>query len=101
MLINAMTIRAATSADAGAIRLLASSSSRRRPRGPMLVAEHDGKLLAAIAVSSGAVITDPGTPVADVVRGLRRRRYQLLRQNGDVGAARTLLRRVASMPLAA
>jgi hypothetical protein len=98
---NAMTIRAATAADTGAIRRLAASSSRRRPRGPMLVAEHDGAMLAAIAVSSGAVIADPGTPVADIVRGLRRRRYQLLRHNGDVGAARTLLRRVASLPLAA
>jgi hypothetical protein len=67
----------------------------------MLVAEDDGAMLAAIAVSSGAVITDPGTPVADVVRGLRRWRYQLLRQNGAVGATRTLLRRLASMPLAA
>ena len=43
------------------------------------MAEHDGEMLAAIAASSGAVITDPGRPVADVVRGLRRRRYQLLR----------------------
>jgi hypothetical protein len=98
---DAMTIRAATSADTGALRRLAASSSRARPRGPLLVAEHGGEMLAAIAVSSGAVISDPGTPVADVVRGLRRRRYQLLRQNGDVGAARTLLRRLAAAPLAA
>lgn len=98
---DAMTIRAATAADTSAIRRLAATSSRPRPRGPLLVAEHDGDMLAAIAVSSRAVITDPGTPVADVARGLRRRRYQLLRQNGDVGAARTLLRRVAAMPLAA
>src|ERR1700757_2377500 len=97
---DAMTIRAATSADTGTLRRLAASSSRPRPRGPILVAEHDGEMLAAIAVSSGAVITDPGTPVADAVRGLRRRRYQLLRQNGDVGAARTLLRRLAPTPLA-
>lgn len=98
---DALTIRAATSADTGAIRRLAGSTSRARPRGPLLVAEHNGEMLAAIAVSSGAVITDPGNPVADVVRGLRRRRYQLLRQNGDIGTARTLLRRLATMPLAA
>jgi hypothetical protein len=98
---DATTIRAATSADTDAVTRLAASTSRPRPRGPLLVAEHDGEMLAAIAVSSGAVITDPGDSVADVIRGLRRRRYQLLRQNGDVGAARTLLCRLASMPLTA
>ena len=98
---HAMTIRVGTSADTGNIRRLAASSGLHRPRGPMLVAEHDGEMVAAIAVSSGAVISDPGIPVADVVRGLRRRRYQLLRQNGDLGAARMLLRRLASLPLAA
>jgi hypothetical protein len=97
---DAMTIRAATSADNGAVRRLAAYSSRPRPRGPLLVAEQDGEMLAAIAVSSGAVITDPGTPAADVVCGLRRYRYRLLRQNGDVAAARMLLRRAAAMPLA-
>ncbi len=98
---NAMTIRAATSADTGAIRRLAASSSRPRPRGPLLVAERDREMIAAIAVSSGAVISDPARVAADAVRRLRRRRYQLLRQNGDVGAARALLRRLAPTPLAA
>jgi hypothetical protein len=65
------------------------------------VAEQDGEMVAAISVSSGAVMTDPGSLVADAVRRLRRLRYQLLRQNGDVAAARKLLRRVASAPLAA
>ena len=97
---EAMTIRAATSADTAAVTALAASSRRPRPRGPMLVAEYDGQLLAAIALSTGAVITEPGTPVADIVHRLRRRRYQLLRQNGNGGAARTLLRRLASAPLA-
>jgi hypothetical protein len=96
-----MTIRAATSADTAAVTRLAASSRRPSPRGPVLLAEHDGEMLAAIALSSGAVITDPGSPVADVVRGLRRRRYQLMRQNGDAGAARTLRRRLATAPLPA
>jgi hypothetical protein len=67
---NAMTIRAATSADAGAIRRLAAFSN-------------------------------PARVAADAVRRLRRRRYQLLRQNADIGAARALLRRLAPTPLAA
>jgi hypothetical protein len=98
---DAMTIRAATSADTAAVTSLAASSRRPRPRGPVLVAEHNGQLIAAIALSTGAVITEPGTPVADVVHGLRRRRYQLLRQNGNAGPGRTLLRREAAARLAA
>jgi hypothetical protein len=98
---DAMTIRAATSSDTAAVTRLAASSRRPRPRGPVLLAEHDGQMLAAIALSTGAVITEPGQPVADVVHRLRRQRYQLLRRNGDADAARTLLRRLASVPLAA
>ncbi len=98
---DAMTIRAATSADTATLTRLAASSRRPRPRGPVLLAEHDGELLAAVALSTGAVLTEPGKPVADAVHRLRRRRYQLLRQNGDVGTARSLLRRLAAMPLAA
>ena len=98
---NAMTIRVATSADTSAVRRLAAYSSRPRPRGPLLVAEHDGEMVAAMAVSSGAVMTDPARLVADAVRRLRRQRYELLRQNGDVGAARTLQRRLAPTPRAA
>jgi hypothetical protein len=95
---SALTIRAATSADTAAVTRLAASSRRPRPRGPVLLAEDNGEMLAAIAVSSGAVITDPGSAVADVVRGLRRRRYQLLRQNGDAGAALVLRHRAATAP---
>ena len=95
---NAMTIRAATSADAGAIRRLAAFSSAR-PRGPA-GGEHDGTMIAAIAVSSGR-LSNPARVAADAVRRLRRRGYQLLRQNGDIGAARALLRRLAPTPLAA
>ena len=98
---DAMTIRAATSADTDDLGRPAGSTSRPRPRGPLLVAEHDGDMLAAIAVSSGAVITDPGRAAADVVRDLRRRRDQLLRQNGGVGEARTLVHRLTATTLAA
>lgn len=98
---DAMTIRAATSSDTAAVTRLAASSRRPRPRGTVLLAEHDGEMLAAIAVSSGAVLTEPGMPVADAVHRLRRRRYQLMRQSGDLATGRTLLRRLAAAPLAA
>jgi len=36
-----------------------------------------------------------------LVASTSRRRYQMLRQRGDVGAVRALLRRLASAPVAA
>jgi hypothetical protein len=99
---DAMTICAATSADTDAVRRLAASTSRPRPRGPLLVAEHDGEMVAAIAVSSGAVIADLDRPAAvGVVGDLRRRRYELLRLNGGTAEARVLMRRLTATALAA
>ena len=68
-----------------------------RPRrgGRALLAERDGRAVAAIALTSGRIAADASPAAADAVRALRRRRYQLLRQGGDVGPARSLLRRLA------
>jgi hypothetical protein len=59
--------------------------------GDMLLAERDGATVAAIALSDGAVLSAP----SDAVAALRRRRYQILRQGGDVGRRGPLLRRLA------
>jgi hypothetical protein len=61
-----------------------------RADGAMLLAERDGATVAAIALSDGAVVSD-----ATAVAALRRRRYQILRQGGDVGRRAPLLRRLA------
>jgi hypothetical protein len=91
-----MTIRAATPLDGAALARLARLDCRRLPAGHVLLAETDGEPIAAIGLTSGVVFTDPLNPPADGVCRLRFLRYRLLRQGGDVGMARTLLRRLAA-----
>jgi hypothetical protein len=72
-----LIIRTVTASDAAAVVELGSLDRRGR----VLLAEQAGVPLAALALSSGAVTADP-TP--DALAALRRRRYELLRQGGDV-----------------
>jgi hypothetical protein len=60
-------IRAARGSDGPALRRLAALDSSVVPAGELLVAEADGALVAARALTSGAVIADPFRPTADVV----------------------------------
>lgn len=60
-------IRAARGSDGPALRRLAALDSSVVPAGELLVAEADGELVAARAITSGAVIADPFRPSADVV----------------------------------
>ncbi len=89
------TIRAATPRDGAALARLARLDGRRLA-GHVLLAETNGEPIAAIGLTSGIVITDSLNPSADGVCRLRALRYRLLRQGGDVGMARTLLRRLAA-----
>lgn len=95
MLDHDLTIRADTPRDADALARLAWLDARRRLRGRALLAERDGYAIAAVALTSGAIVADPSHPTAAAVRALRRRRYQLLRQGGDVAPLRSLLPRLA------
>ena len=96
----AITIRSATIHDAQALSRLAALGGSRALRGRALLAERDGVAVAAIALNNGSVVSDPVRPGTDAVDMLKRRRYRLLRQGGDVGQARFLLRRLVP-PLAA
>ena len=60
-------IRAARGSDGPALHRLAALDSTVVPAGALLVAEADGELVAARALTSGAVIADPFRPTADVV----------------------------------
>jgi hypothetical protein len=95
MLNPATTIRAATPHDADTLRRLAALHNRPQPHGHALLAEREGVPLAAIALTSGLIAVDPFTHTAHAVHLLKQRRYRLLRQAGDVGHARALLRRLA------
>ena len=66
-----LTIRPATAADAGALRRLAALDSSAAPAEPVLVAEIDGELHAAVSVAAGDVVADPFRRTAGTVAVLR------------------------------
>ena len=76
---NAVTLRFALPADAEAIDRLAQLDSRRAPRGPVLVAEIDGELWAALSLDDQHVVADPFRPTTELVALLVERAQQLRR----------------------
>jgi hypothetical protein len=84
MSLPALSIRLATATDADALARLAQLDHRVHPSGRALIAEHDGTPIAAVALTSGAVVADPAHRAGGVVEQLRFRRYQLLAQGGQV-----------------
>jgi hypothetical protein len=75
-----LTIRMAGPEDAAALRELAALDSAAPLQGRALLAELDGKVIAAASLEGGPVIADPFTPSAYAVRMLTTRRHQLMRQ---------------------
>ena len=66
-------IRAARGSDGTELERIAQLDSTHVPAGSLLVAEADGRLVAAIASSTGEAIADPFLPTADVVELLQLR----------------------------
>jgi hypothetical protein len=93
-----ITIRLAAPSDAATLRRLAQLDSAAPLRGHVLLAESDGDAVAAISVYTGLVAADPFKHTTAAVHLLRLRRYQLVRQGGDAGPARQLLRRLVPSP---
>ena len=79
------TIRGATSADEDALERLAQLEGRRIPRGRLLVAERNGRVLAAMSAADGEALADPFRPTAALVEQLERRRSRLLGEGGRRG----------------
>jgi hypothetical protein len=98
MNIDSLTIRMAASEDTPALRRLAELDSARPLSGGVMLADLDGACLAAISLESGEVTANPFERTAAIVSHLRMRRYQVMRQGGDVAPARSLLRRLAPIP---
>jgi hypothetical protein len=92
---HSVTIRVAGPQDDAALRRLAGLDDARPLTGRVLLAESEGRPMAAVSLETGAITADPFEYTEAAVRGLRFRRYQLLRQGGDVAPARSLLRRLA------
>ena len=71
-----LTIRPAYADDEIAVRRLAALDSAPVPRHPLLLAEVDGELRAAISLDSGRVIADPFAFTAELVARLELRAEQ-------------------------
>ena len=74
---DAVLIRPAGPADAEAIQRLAELDSARVPSGRLLVAEVDGRIVAALRISDHTVIADPFSRTAGLVSLLRARAEHL------------------------
>jgi hypothetical protein len=73
-----VTIRALAGNDANSLRELTERDTARTLPGEVVGAERDGRLLAALSLSSGDVVADPFHPTADLVALLRVRAGQML-----------------------
>ena len=74
---RSVTLRFGSAADQRSLARLAALDSSTPPAQPVLLAEVDGQLQAALALTGGAVIADPFHPTADLIDLLRARARQL------------------------
>jgi hypothetical protein len=72
-----IVIRHADGSDTAALQTLAALTDRTAPDAPVLLAEADGSLVAALSRLSGDVVTDPFVATEDIVALLRLRSAQL------------------------
>ena len=72
-----VTLRFGSPADENPLARLAALDSSKPPAQPVLLAEVDGQLLAALALSDGTVVADPFHLTADLIDLLRARARQL------------------------
>ena len=95
--ITNITIRQLTASDWAAVNRLAELESTGAPSGPMLGAEVEGTLLAAISVETGGILADPFIRTAEI-RDLLELRVAQLRKREVPTHGRLLRRRSASAP---
>jgi hypothetical protein len=75
--LQTITVRRSRSGDEAALERLAALDSAKPLRGPALIAESGGRMLAAMPLRSGRPIADPFAPTTELVALLRLRREQL------------------------
>jgi hypothetical protein len=66
-----VVLRSSRSGDEDGVRALAQRDSHPVPAAPLILAESDGRLLAALSLASGEAIADPFEPTAHLVAALR------------------------------
>jgi hypothetical protein len=74
---RSVTLRLASPADQGSLGRLAELDSSTPPAHPVLLAEVDGRLLAALGLPDDTAVADPFHRTADLVDLLRARAHQL------------------------
>ena len=74
---STLTLRRGTIDDLASLLRLAQLDSRRLPKGPYLVAEADGRLVAAAVITTGDAFADPFVATSAAVELLRERAAQL------------------------
>jgi hypothetical protein len=72
-----VTIRRSAPGDGADLSRLARLENRRLPRGPHLVAEREGEIVAAVPLHGGRAMADPFMLTADLVAMLQLRARQL------------------------
>ena len=87
-----VTVRHAHVGDETAIARLAALDSADTPAGPMLVAESEALILAALPLGSGRAIADPFVPTAELVALLQLRAAQIDGMEEHPGRIRRLVR---------
>jgi hypothetical protein len=90
-----LTVRVADPADAVTLEQLAELDSVQPLSGRVLLAEVEGRAVAALSVDDGSAAADPFVPSADAVSVLRMRAGQLRSRAGARGG-RVATRRAAA-----
>jgi hypothetical protein len=83
---GSVEVRLAAPADETAIRRVAALDSSEVAVGPHLIAEADGRVIAALAIESGHAVADPFSWTADVVALMKMRAAQIRRVGAPADA---------------
>jgi hypothetical protein len=81
---GSVTIRRLSEEDSDRIKLLGQLDGSHQPLGPWLGAEVDGRVLAAISLTTGETMSDPFSRTAEL-RAILELRAAQLRRRGDGG----------------
>ena len=92
-----VTVRLAEARDERAIRRLAALDSAEVPAAPTLLAEVDGRPVAALPVHGGSAIADPFSRTVAMVAMLELRAMQLRGEGGPAGRGRARMARLRGL----
>ena len=94
---STLTLRQLDPGDAAAVDRLSALEGRRAPEAPLLGAEVEGRLLAAVSIATGEVVADPFSRTAEV-RSLLELRGAQLRERRPRVTGRTRWNRKPAAP---